>query len=135
MGNFKINISDKGKTFHLESDSEELIGKKIGDKISGSELSGDLSGYELEIKGTSDKAGFPGNKDVEGPSLRGLLLTKGKFLKHVPSKGFRRKKTVRGNQISADIVQINLVVLKHGSRKLNEIFPDQSKGKEKDKEK
>ena len=51
---FKLNISDKGKTYHLETDSEEFIGKKIGDKISGNEISGDLAGYELEIKGTSD---------------------------------------------------------------------------------
>ena len=80
---FKLNISDKGKTYHLETDSEEFIGKKIGDKISGNEISGDLAGYELEIKGTSDKAGFPGNKDIEGPALRGLLLTKGKFFQQL----------------------------------------------------
>lgn len=41
---FKINISDKGRTFHLETDSEEIIGKKIGDKISGTDISRDLLG-------------------------------------------------------------------------------------------
>jgi len=128
---FKINISDKGRTFHLETDSEEIIGKKIGDKISGTDISRDLLGYEFEIKGSSDKAGFPGNKEIEGASLRKLLLKKGRFLKHVPSKGFRRKKTVRGNQISSDIIQVNLTVLKHGGKKLGEIFPDQNQKKEK----
>ena len=46
---FKINISEKGKTFHLETESEGFIGKKIGEKISGRDISGDLSGYEFEI--------------------------------------------------------------------------------------
>src|SRR3989344_4535526 len=70
---FKINISEKGKTFHLETDSEDLIGKKIGEKLSGKDINGDLSGYEFEIKGTSDKAGLPGKKDVVGLALRKIL--------------------------------------------------------------
>jgi len=119
---FKINISDKGKTFHLETELESLVGKRIGDKISGGDVSGDLSGYELQITGTSDKAGFPGAADVQGIALKQLLLKKGKFLKRVPHKGFRRKKTVRGNQISSATVQINMVVVKEGGKKLEEVF-------------
>jgi len=126
---FKINISDKGKTFHLETESEDLIGKKIGEKIAGNELSGDLAGYELLITGTSDKSGLPGKKDVEGQTLRGILLTKGPFLHKVPHKGFRRKKTVRGNEISANIIQINFNVVKKGGKSLEEIFPEQGKKK------
>jgi|SRR3989344_343692 len=129
---FKINISNKGKTYKLESESEFLLGKKIGDKFSGKELSGELSGYELEIKGTSDKAGFPGKKDVQGPTLRKVLLTKGPFLRKTPHKGFRRKKTVRGNEISSNIVQINLNVIKEGGKKLEEVFPEQNQGKSKE---
>jgi len=119
---FKINISDKGKTSKVEVDSEELIGKKIGDVVSGVDVSGELNGYELEITGTSDKSGFPGKKDVEGANLRGVLLTKGKFLKKTRAKGFRRKKSVRGNQISASTVQINMIVKKQGGKSLEEIF-------------
>lgn len=132
---FKINISQSGKTFHLETESEELIGKKIGEKVSGGEISGDLSGYELEITGTSDKSGLPGKKDVEGPALRSILLTKGPFLHKIPHKGFRRKKTVCGNEISSNVVQINLNVVKKGGKKLEEIFPEQNKGKVKEEKK
>ncbi len=124
---FKINISDKGKTFKAEADSESLLGKKIGDKFPGNEILPDLSGYELEIRGTSDKAGFPGFKEEKGPSLRKVMFTKGKFLRKVPHKGFRRKKSVRGNEISADTVQINCIVLKHGGKKLDEIFVKEEK--------
>jgi small subunit ribosomal protein S6e len=139
---FKINISDKGKTFKLEVDNEALIGKAIGDKISGTEVDSRLSGYELEITGTSDKAGFPGMKDVEGQALKKVLLKKGFGMKSRPRregkgkkrrllKGLRLKKTVRGKLISRDTIQINIKVVKTGGKKLEEIFPKAEKEGEK----
>lgn len=139
---FKINIGNKGKTFKLEADTESIIGRKIGEKISGKELKSDLDGYELEITGTSDKAGFAGSKDIEGFSLKRVLLSKGKFMKgwkkrrksRVKIKGLRKKKTLRGNQISKDTIQINTQVIKHGHKKFEEIFPEQNKPKTKPEE-
>lgn len=139
---FKINIGNKGKSWKLESDSESLVGKIIGEKIEGSEISPELAGYDLEITGTSDKAGFPGMKEVEGHTLKGVLLSYGFGMHKKPKglkkkkpnkkpKGLRLRKTVRGNTISRDIVQINLKVLKQGSKKFEEIFPEQNKPKEK----
>ena len=119
---FKINISQKGKTFKVESDNESFIGKKIGENINGNEINADLSGYELEIKGISDKAGFPGKKEEPGPLLRKVMFTKGGFLHKTKNKGIRKKKNVRGNEISSDIVQINLSVVKEGSKKLEDLF-------------
>ena len=119
---FKINIGQKGKTFKLESDNESLIGKKIGDKLLGSEISNELQGYEFEIRGTSDKAGFPGKKEEQGSNLRKVMFTKGPFLHKTKGKGFRRKKSVRGNEISLDTIQINLAVKKEGSKKLEEVL-------------
>ncbi len=119
---FKINISEKGKTYKTEIESEVLVGKKIGKSFSGREISPDLQDYEFKITGTSDKSGFAGKNDEEGTALRKILLTKGKFMKKTPHKGFRRKKTVRGNTISADTVQINTVVIKEGGKKLEDIF-------------
>lgn len=134
---FKINLGEKGKTFKLETDNEELIGKKIGDKIHGKDLKSELEGYELEITGTSDKAGFPGNKYLDGFALRRVLLAKGKFMKgwkkrrkkRIKVKGLRKKKTLRGNQISKDTIQINIKVTKEGHKKLQEIFPEQNQPK------
>ena len=128
---FKINISEKGKTFKAESDSELFIGKKIGEKFKGNELIPDLAGYELEIRGTSDKAGFPGVKEQKGPNLRKVMFKKGKFLRTTPHKGFRRKKSVRGNEISLDTIQINCAVVKTGHKPLEEIFKNkEEKGAE-----
>jgi len=138
----KINISIKGKSWKLELEPSILDGKSIGDKIDGKIVMPELEGYELEITGGSDLSGLPLSKDVEGIGLKGLLLTKGWGMhkrpkgerKRVPqSKGLRLRKTVRGRTISDKVIQINLVVAKEGSKKLEEIFPDQNKAPEPEK--
>lgn len=140
---FKINIADKsGKTYKLESESEELLGKELHNIVLGKELDSKFEGYEFEITGTSDSSGFPSHEDASGMGLRKLLLTYGKGMHKRPRregkkalsepkpKGLRLRKTVRGKVISADIVQINLKVLKQGHKHLSEIFPEQNKPKE-----
>ena len=141
---FKLNISTKdGKTYKLELESEELNGKELGSKIEGKDLNADLSGYEFEITGASDSSGFPSLKNVDGIALKKVLLTYGKGMnkkpkhegKHKPTrnrpKGLRLRKTVRGNIISTATVQVNMKVLKEGSKKLSEIFPEQNQPKAK----
>jgi small subunit ribosomal protein S6e len=131
---FKINIGKKdGKTFHLDIEMENLIGKKIGEDINGEELHSDLSGYTLKIKGLSDKAGFASLSDVEGSDLKKKLLKYGKGMKERYPHGMKKKKTIRGNTISNDTIQINVSVEKEGSKKLEEIFPEQCLPKEKKK--
>ncbi|VVB82497.1 30S ribosomal protein S6e [uncultured archaeon] len=144
---FKINISEKnGKTYHLEAESEELMDKELHNKIEGKDISSDLNGYEFEITGASDSSGFTAMDNVEGTARKKVLLTYGKamhkrsrregkkLVSEPKPRGLRRRKTVRGKVISADIVQINLKVLKEGGKKLSEIFPDQNKPKEKKEE-
>ncbi len=140
---FKINISEKGgKTFKIESESEALLEKALGEKISGNDVSSDLAGYEFEITGASDKSGFASRKDVEGQGLKKVLLGYGKNMHKKPKglkkvnkkpKGLRLRKTVRGKIISAETSQINLKVVKEGGKKLTEIFPEQNKPKEQPK--
>lgn len=143
---FKINISEKsGKTFKIESESEQLVGKSLHDKIEGNEISPELSGYEFEITGASDSAGFPSRENVEGVGLKRVLLNFGKNMKKRPKKegkrkrsnnrpkGLRLRKTVRGKTISPVMVQINLKIVKEGHKKLFEIFPEQNKAKEESK--
>jgi small subunit ribosomal protein S6e len=144
---FKINISEKsGKTFKLEAEAEELVGKSLHDKIQGESISPDLHGYEFEITGASDKAGFSAMESVEGIGLKKILLSYGKCMKKKPRregkkaisnpkpKGLRLRKTVRGKLLSPAISQINLKVIKEGSKKLSEVFPGQAEGKKAVKE-
>jgi small subunit ribosomal protein S6e len=137
---FKLNLSEKsGKTYKLETESEALIDKELHDKINGKEISKDLEGYEFEITGASDSSGFTAMENVQGIALKKVLLGYGKAMhkrskkegkkkrSNPKPKGLRLRKTVRGKVISPAIVQINLKVLKQGSKKLSEIFPDQNK--------
>jgi small subunit ribosomal protein S6e len=121
---FKINVSHKGRTWKAESDNESLIRMKIGDKLSGDVVSAELDGYELEITGTSDIAGFPGIKGQAGPQLRGVLLVKGDLgMRATKPEGLRKKKSVRGEEISEKTMQINTKVLKEGKKKFDEVCP------------
>lgn len=137
---YKINIATKdGKTFKIETSSEELEGKELGETIDGGIISPELAGYELKITGASDKAGFTAMADVEGVALKRKLLSYGKGMKKRPKyegkkkrtntrpKGLRLRKTVRGRMISPAIVQINTQLVKEGGKKLAEVFPDQNK--------
>lgn len=128
---FKINVAHNGKTFKIESEDETLVGKAIGDRIDGKEFSADLSGYELEITGTSDRSGFMGRVEIDGPNLKRVLLGYGKGMHRKPKgegkvnrrpNGLKLRKTVRGREISLDTVQINSKVLKEGSKKFDSLF-------------
>ena len=119
---FKLVVSEDQKSHQLEVDdskSRSLIGLKIGDEIDASLVG--LNGYKLKITGGSDKNGFPMKKDVEGPRRIRSLISKGVGFKPKRS-GQRRRKTIRGNSISDDIVQINAIVTEKGAKSIDELL-------------
>jgi small subunit ribosomal protein S6e len=115
-----INNPENAKSYQIEIDQSlapQLIGKKIGDKIDGAIIG--LPGYELEITGGTDKDGFPMHPAIEGTVKKKVLLSSPPCFRP-KKKGLRKKKTVRGNTISADIVQINMKIVKKGEKPLEE---------------
>ena len=60
--------------------------------------------------------------DLEGIGRKKIFITKGHVGARINKKGLRLKKTVRGNTISQLTSQINLNVIKQGSKALEEIF-------------
>lgn len=130
---FKINISHNGKTLKLETDSEEVVGKRISETLKGEDISPDLKGYELEITGISDIAGLPGFKGLEGTAYHRRLLTRGPGM-HNTTKGIRLRKTNRGEEISLKISQINTKVLKQGNKKFEDLLPKKEVKTEEGKE-
>lgn len=136
---FKLNLGYKGKTWKVETESESLVGKSLGDKFDGKDIKPELAGYELEIMGGSDSSGFPMYEKAEGTALKRVLFTKGWGMHKRPKgnkkritqpEGLRLRKTVRGKTISDKTVQINVKVLKAGHKHLEEIFPEQNKAPE-----
>ena len=137
MVNFKfvINEPETKKSYNVEVDQTKaasVIGKKIGDDIDASFLG--LNGYTLKITGGSDRDGFPMHPSVQGAVKKKTLLS-GPPGFHPELKGQRKRKTVRGNTISQDTMQINAKVVKKGEKSLAEMFPAKEKPAEKKEEK
>ena len=125
MASFKLVINDPatGKSFNFEvtgHHAQSFMGKKIGDVVDG--INANLPGYKLTITGGSDKAGFPMRADFEGTTRRRLLLTEGIGYHPINAPGRRKRQSVRGNRVSAEIVQVNLKVAKAGSKPVGEHF-------------
>jgi small subunit ribosomal protein S6e len=116
---YVINDGKTGKTYQKALEDNTLVGRKIGEKIEGDFLG--LEGYELEIRGGSDIAGFPLRKDIEGPVRKRALLGSGVGVK-VDRKGMKLRKTVCGNTITVKTAQVNLSVKKYGGKTLEELF-------------
>lgn len=118
MAKFKIIISDPetgtSKTVEVEETRAiPLIGRKISEIIDGSIMG--LSGHKLQITGGSDKDGFPIRSNVHGGVRRRVILSGGIGF-NPQHKGERRRKTVRGNVITDEIVQINMKIVEKPKR-------------------
>ena len=125
----KLVYSDRksGKTSEAEvpkGSEGALIGKMIGEVVEGTIVG--LPGYQLEITGLSDSAGNPSRIEIDGSRKATPLLSSGPGVRH-PKKGFRTRRMVRGNQISADTRQVNTVIKEYGAKPVEEIFKPKEK--------
>ena len=124
MVEFKIVLSTKdGKSYQKDlkgSEADVLLKHKLGNTFSGEHIG--FAGYEFQITGGSDKAGFPMRKGIQ-LAWKKVLTGKGvgfsgKKRDGKNQPGLVKRRTVCGEMITANIVQVNLKVLKEGSQKL-----------------
>jgi len=120
----KVVVSDPetGRAYNIELNEEKakiFIGKRIGDTVDASPMG--LKGYELLITGGSDKDGFPMRKDIHGRVRKRVLLSSPPGYRP-KRKGVRRRKMVRGNEITPEIVQINTKIVKKGKKSIEELL-------------
>lgn len=85
-----------------------MIGTQIGEEFNGSLIG--LNGYTLEITGGSDEDGFPHRKSVNGPGRQKVLIEGGPGFNQ-EEDGEKRRRSVRGNTVSEDTVQVNTKVV------------------------
>jgi small subunit ribosomal protein S6e len=128
MAKFKVIVSDPetgtSKVVELqEARASPLIGKRIGEVMDGAAV--DLPAHKIQIRGGSDKDGFPMRPSVHGGVRRSIVLSGGVGF-NPTNEGMRRRKTIRGNVITDEIVQINAKIVEK---------PKQTKEAKKPKEK
>ena len=132
MVDLKLVIGTKeGKTFQKEvksPESDSLHGKHLGETIKGDALG--MEGYEFLITGGSDKCGFPMRKGIQehrkkvmiggGSGFSGKKRFLNKKKNKRTQKGLLKRRTVCGERINSIIRQVNLKVVKAGSKPLGE---------------
>ena len=132
----RIVIGDKdGKSYQKEIAADKmnaLLNLKIGDEFDGGVV--DVPGYRLSISGGSDKDGFPMRKGVHGQGRKQILVAEGPGY-YPEMKGGRKKKSIRGEVIAQDIAQINVKIVKAGTKPLAEIFGKTEAPKAEEKQK
>lgn len=127
--NIVISDPEKGKAYAKKIDDPMLfLNKKIGETISLSSIG--LQGYEAKVTGGSDLQGFPMHPTFAGTARKKIYSFKGIGFEQ-KTKGERRRKSVRGNTVSKEIAQLNLVVTKKGERPLDELIGKVEKKEEK----
>ena len=132
MAKFKVIISDPetGKSRSTEVEGTQavpLIGRKLGEMIDGSVAK--MPGHKLKITGGSDKDGFPMRPNIHGGVRIGAVLSEGVGF-HSSQKGERQRKTLRGNVITEEIVQINMKIVEKPKKREK---TEKQKGKKKEK--
>jgi small subunit ribosomal protein S6e len=134
MVDFKLVLSDPkaGQAYNVSvsgGSASAFLGKRIGDEVDGAPVG--LGGYRMRITGGSDRNGNPMRGDLPGMARRRLLLSGGTGF-HPRLEGERRRKMIRGSEITPDLVQINASVTAYGEKPLGDYF---RKGEEKAGEK
>jgi small subunit ribosomal protein S6e len=112
MAKFKVIISDplSGASKVLELDEARaapFISRRLGETIDGAAV--DMPAHKIQLTGGSDKDGVPMNGYVHGGVRRAVVLSGGAGFK-AKKKGERKRKTVRGNIITDEIIQINVKI-------------------------
>jgi small subunit ribosomal protein S6e len=113
MAKFKVIVSDPevgtSKVVELEETrASSFVGRKVGEVLDGAVV--DLPAHKLQVTGGSDRDGVPMRPSVHGGVRRKVVLSGGVGFN--PQKaGQRKRKTVRGNVVTDEIVQINTKII------------------------
>ena len=107
-----IELPESGKNKPFQ----QIEGKKIGDVIKGGLIG--FTNYEFEITGGSDSSGFAMRKGIHGPVKKKILVSKRGIGFRPTRKGEKRRKAIRGNEVTADMTVVNVKVVKYGESTL-----------------
>ncbi len=117
MAKFKIIVSDPqtgtSKVVELEETrATPFIGRRIGETLDGAVV--DLPAHKVQLMGGSDKDGVPMRANVHGGVRRNVVLSGGAGFSP-KKKGQRKRKTVRGDIVTDEIVQLNMKIVERAA--------------------
>jgi small subunit ribosomal protein S6e len=116
----KLNISNPitGQNLPLVVDDEHklsvFMGKRIGTEVSADSLGDGWKNYVLKITGGHDKDGFTMKQGILIAGRTRILMSEGHSTYRARRSGERKKKSVRGCVVGADIAALALSVAKQG---------------------
>ena len=104
------------KLIEIEDDRRlrVFMDKRMGQEVPGDSVGDEFAGYIFRITGGNDKQGFPMKQGVMHPTRVKLLLSKGHSCYRPRRTGERKRKSVRGCIVAADLAVLSLVVVKQG---------------------
>lgn len=123
----KLNISYPAtgcqKLFEIVDDHKIRIffDKRMGSEVVGDPLGEDWKGYIFKITGGNDKQGFPMKQGVLTNGRVRLLLSKGHSCYRPRRDGERRRKSVHGCIVDANLSVLSLVIIRKGEKDIPDL--------------
>jgi len=120
----KLNLSYPAtgcqKVLEIEDEKRlrAIYDKRMSHEVEGEHISDDFKGYIFRITGGNDKQGFPMKQGVLTSTRVRLLMGLGHSCYRPRKRGERKRKSVRGCIVSADLAVVNLVVVKKGDNEI-----------------
>ncbi|KAI8913313.1 ribosomal protein S6e-domain-containing protein [Gorgonomyces haynaldii] len=116
--NFAYPVTGAQKMIDIDDEKKLRIfyEKRMSQEVKGDGLGDEFKGYVFKITGGNDKQGFPMKQGVLVPGRVRLLLSKGHSCYRPRRTGERKRKSVRGCIVGADIAALSLVVVKQGEQ-------------------
>jgi small subunit ribosomal protein S6e len=119
---WQLNISNPptGSQKLFEIDDEKKVRcfyeKRMGQEVEAESLGDEWKGYVLRITGGNDKQGFPMKQGVLTNQRVRLLLSKGHSCYRPRRTGERKRKSVRGCIVDANLSVLSLAIVKAGEQ-------------------
>jgi small subunit ribosomal protein S6e len=127
----KLNIAypNTGCQKTLEVDDEKKLRvfyeKRMAQEVEADALGDEWKGYILRITGGNDKQGFPMKQGVLTNGRVRLLLSKGHSCYRPRRAGERKRKSVRGCIVDANLSALSLIVVKKGEQEIEGLTDSQ----------
>jgi small subunit ribosomal protein S6e len=116
----KLNTSypANGTQKMIEGDEDRklrvFMDRRMGQEVLADTLGDEFKGYVMRITGGNDKQGFPMKQGVMHPTRVRLLLSAGHSCYRPRRTGERKRKSVRGCIVGADLAVLALSIVKLG---------------------